>query len=530
MFMFVARKKGLDFSLFIADDVPDVLYGDEIRVRQILTNIISNAVKYTRNGFVNVTINKVIMDGKYYLDAKIKDSGIGIKPEDKSKLFAAFQQLDTRKNHGIMGTGLGLAISKKLTDIMGGSINVESEYGKGSVFKVLLPIVEGDPNKLPAAAKNYDFVIVKDGECLNALVVDDMIENITVAKGFLELHGIEVDAALSGEEALKAVADKRYSIIFMDHMMPEMDGVDTSRRIRAMAEETGDPWFGNVPIIALSANVVTNILEKFKTAGMNDFIGKPIDSSVLNGKLAIWLPREKILFGGQPASKCGMFLNGSRISKEKWLDEAYEESVFVRLGGVEGINLKDGIAHTGGPLPYIKVMRQFCSGFDKSIATLQKLLEENDTKAYHIKIHALKGIFATLGVRALSEWAHRLEIASSEDSVGGFPEICQRETTLFLKECKAFFDRLPDELKTKEKKDKKKGDKENLAPRLIELESAFENGHANSINDIIKELRGLSFDEKTDGFISELSRLSADFDYDIAAQKTKDYLSQGVFK
>jgi HPt (histidine-containing phosphotransfer) domain-containing protein len=200
----------------------------------------------------------------------------------------------------------------------------------------------------------------------------------------------------------------------------------------------------------------------------------------------------------------------------------------VRLGGVEGINLEDGIAHTGGLLPYIKVMRQFCSGFDRSISTLQKLIEENNVKAYHVKIHALKGVFATLGVRVLSEWARRLEIASSEDSAGGFSENCLKEAPLFIDECKTFFNRLPNELKTNvwENKDQKQGDKKNLAPRLIELKSALENGHANSINDIIKELCELSFDEKTDGFISELSCLSADFDYDIAAQNIEKYLDE----
>jgi signal transduction histidine kinase/CheY-like chemotaxis protein len=531
MFLFTARKKGLDFSLSVSEDMPDVLYGDEIRVRQILTNIISNAVKYTRSGSVTVTVNKAVKNEKSYLDAEIKDTGIGIKPEDKAKLFTAFQQLDMRKNRGIMGTGLGLAISKKLTDIMGGSIDVESEYGSGTVFKVLLPIVEGDPGKLSAVTKDYDFVTAKDGERLTALVVDDMIENTTVAKCFLDLHGIESDTALSGEEALKAVADgRRYSIIFMDHMMPEMDGLDTAQRIRDMALETGDPWFGKVPIIALSANVVNGVIEKFKEAGMNDFVSKPIDSDVLNGKLAIWLPPEKIMFGGQPSSKYGSLLKNhlsSTSSKEKRREEAYEESVFTRLDSVDGINLEDGLAHTGGPLPYIKVMRQFCSGFDKTAAALQQLLMENDVKTYHIKIHALKGVFATLGVQVLSEWAYRLEAESSENSRGGFSKTCVTETPLFINECRAFLERLPDELKINfDEKKEKKGDKKNLALKLTELKSAMETGHANRINDITKELGVLSFDEKADALIAELSRLAADFDYDIAAQKIETYLNK----
>lgn len=520
MFRLMAEKKYLTFSSYIADDVPDVLYGDDTRLRQILTNIISNAVKYTRQGYVGVTIGKTIKNNKAYLDMRIKDTGIGIRDEDKSKLFDSFQQFDARKNRGIVGTGLGLAICKKLVDMMEGSIGVESEYGKGSVFTVLFPLVEGDAaqlslDRLSGLQDICNFVMVKKDNTVKTLVVDDMPENLTVAAGFLELHGIDVDTALSGEEALNKVRNARYDILFMDQMMPEMDGLDTTRYLRALAETTGDRWFTSVPIIALSANVESEAFQKFIEAGMNDSISKPIDSNLLNSKLAGWLPPEKIEFVSRPRTVYG---RGQRKKQ-------YRDSVFEQLGTIDLIDLEEGLKHTGSVSSYLKVIRQYCFGFEKSTLALRKILEENDIKVYHTKVHALKGIFATLGVMSLSKWAGKLEFASAD---GNFSGTCLEETEPFIKECEAFFDRLPDALKadiTEEAQVRNvKGDEIFFLKKINELKKTLETGHANSINELIAGLRKLSFDEKNEGFIREVSRLSADFDYDIALQKIKELL------
>jgi CheY-like chemotaxis protein/anti-sigma regulatory factor (Ser/Thr protein kinase) len=525
MLRFIAEKKGLAFNMRISDDIPEVLYGDEIRVRQIFTNIISNSIKYTREGTIDIDVTKTITDGKTYFQIRIKDTGIGIKKEDISKLFSAFQQLDAHENRGIVGTGLGLAICKRLTDMMDGSIGAESEYGKGSVFTVRLPLVEGaaaslQSDKLCHVQKNCDFVTAKKDAGLRALVVDDMPENLTVASGFLALHDIAADTALSGMEALEKVKKIKYDIVFMDQMMPEMDGLDAARYIRCLEEKTGDHWFGKVPIIALSANAVMGAVEKFIAAGMNDSISKPIESETLNSKLALWLPPEKIEYAA--AKKPG---DGDK-------DEAY--SVFEQLRRVKHIDLEDGLIHTGGAPAYIKVIKQYCSGFAASTLALQEILEKKDIDAYHIKVHALKGIFATLGVRRLSEWARKLELASADAKAAnsGFPEICVNETKPFVKECRRFFDMLPAAVKPDNaapEKDFRKdaGNKDFLLTKLEKLKTDMETGHANSINEICAELSKLSFDEKTDSFIGELSRLAADFDYYIAKQRIEEFLDAG---
>ncbi|MDR2445244.1 MAG: response regulator [Spirochaetaceae bacterium] len=528
MFRFIAEKKHLAFCSYISDDIPDVLYGDETRIRQIFTNIISNAVKYTNSGSIGVTISKTTKNDKAYMEIRVKDTGIGIKEEDKSKLFDSFQQLDARKNRGIVGTGLGLAICKKLVDIMEGSIDVESEYGKGSVFIILLPLVEGDAARLQldilSSLQNAcNFVMVKKDTSVKILVVDDMLENLAVAEGFLELHGVDVDTALSGEETLNKVREKKYDLLFMDQMMPEMDGLDTTRYIRALAETTGEDWYTDVPVIALSANVESGAFQKFIGAGMNDSISKPIDSSMLNSKLAVWLPPEKIEFVAHPKTVYGR----GEIRK----DYRDDNPVFKQLETLNCIDLEDGLQHTGSVSSYLKVIRQYCLGFKKSTIGLQQTFEENDIKTYHIKVHALKGVFATLGVRKLSKWAEKLEFASADDGLaacGGFSSVCLEETMPFIKECTEFFDRLPAELKTD---DTEKAVVRNagsnitfFVQKLNELKKALETGHANLINELIDGLCKQSFDKNTDDFICELSRLSADFDYDIAVQKIKEFL------
>jgi CheY-like chemotaxis protein/anti-sigma regulatory factor (Ser/Thr protein kinase) len=521
MLSFIAEKKGLEFNARVTCDVPDVLYGDEIRVRQVLTNIVSNSIKYTHEGSINIDICKIKKKGKPYLKTRIKDTGIGIKKEDIPKLFGVFQQFDVRKNRGIVGTGLGLAICKKLVDMMGGIVEVESEYGKGSAFTVLLPLVEGDAallkaDRLYSVRKAGDFVTAKENADVKVLVVDDMPENLTVASGFLALHNIKADTALSGSEALEKVKKTRYDLVFMDQMMPEMDGLDAARYIRELEEKTGDSWFGKMPIIALSANAVQGAVEKFLEAGMNDSINKPIEAQTLNSKLTLWLPPEKIEHGVERKT-------GAK-------DDEYP--VFEQLRKINAIDLEDGLQHTGSASSYIKVIKQYCSGFETSTLALSGILGKKDIDEYHIKVHALKGVFATLGVVSLSNWAEKLEFAAADAKAANsdFPEICITETAPFIEKCKAFFDGLPAAVKPENadgKKEIKKdsGDVSFLLRKLEELKAAFETGHTNSINEICDELVKLSFDEKTDSFIGELSRLAADFDYCIANQKLGEFLN-----
>jgi PAS domain S-box-containing protein len=292
VFHVTARTKGLEFRSSYSVGT-DVLLGDELRVRQLFTNIVSNAVKYTRKGFVELSVRRENRNGMDYISVNVKDTGLGIKEEDKHKLFNRFSQVNRRENRGIEGTGLGLAIVRNILDKMDGFVEVKSEYGKGSEFTVFFPFVEGDAESLcPAAEDRW----VQVNGTISALVVDDVTTNLIVAKGYLSRHGILVDGAGGGREAMEMIASKaargeRYDVIFMDHMMPGMDGLEATKILRAWEKEQRREE--RVPVIALTANAM-GTKQLFLDADMDDLITKPINKTALNNILLKWLPPESL--------------------------------------------------------------------------------------------------------------------------------------------------------------------------------------------------------------------------------------------
>jgi signal transduction histidine kinase/CheY-like chemotaxis protein/HPt (histidine-containing phosphotransfer) domain-containing protein len=284
MFSYVARQKGLEFITETLSDIPDAIFGDDIRVRQILTNICGNAVKFTEKGSIRLS---VIQEGEM-LVFKIKDSGMGIHKEDLPKLFKAFEQLDKVKNRSVVGTGLGLSITKAFVEMMGGEISVESEYGFGTTFSVAIPIVKGDATKIRRADIDIEEYSISAPDA-RILVTDDNEFNLRVASGLLNFMDIEAELADSGRLAIELVKRNDYDIVFMDHMMPEMDGVETVQEIRKLGGK-----FEELTIIALSANAVQGSREMFLENSFNDFISKPIDTQELQEMVQRYLPPEKV--------------------------------------------------------------------------------------------------------------------------------------------------------------------------------------------------------------------------------------------
>ncbi|MDR1296997.1 MAG: response regulator [Deltaproteobacteria bacterium] len=288
MSRFLAGDKNILVGLETSLEFPIYLLGDDVRLRQVLLNLIGNAIKFTQNGSV---ILKVAEEGQK-LVFDVTDTGIGVKKEDIPHLFEAFKQMDATKNRHIKGTGLGLSVSKSLVELMGGVIEVRSEYGAGSSFKVVIPRVEGtkpSPKKKARSSQHY-------GDSVEVLVVDDNELNLTVASGLLRIHGIRSDRAASGQEALKKVAARSYQLIFMDQMMPEMDGLETTANIRALGGA-----LARLPIIALTANAMAGAKETLLAAGMNDFLSKPIQRDELAAILAKWVPVGLEVCGPRPA-------------------------------------------------------------------------------------------------------------------------------------------------------------------------------------------------------------------------------------
>ncbi|MCL2703162.1 MAG: response regulator [Defluviitaleaceae bacterium] len=284
MFVYITQKKGLELRLKRGYDLPRILYGDDIRLRQVLTNIIGNAVKFTEKGYVRMSIS-VSGDSLVF---EIQDTGIGIRKEDQPKLFKAFEQVEKSMNRHVVGTGLGLIISKSFVEMMGGSITFESEYGQGSTFTITIPIVIGSREQVDEkiVKKEHHTIYAPDAK---VLVVDDNGFNLRVACGLLDMLGINAQAVNSGLVAIELIKKNDYDIVFMDHMMPEIDGIETTARIREMGGK-----YELLPIVALTANAVLGAREMFLANGFNDFSSKPVNTGELVRVLEKWLPPERI--------------------------------------------------------------------------------------------------------------------------------------------------------------------------------------------------------------------------------------------
>ena len=290
------NEKNLKLEITVDPTFPTSLHGDEIRMKQVLINLVNNAVKFTEQGSIHLTVEYERKGENVLLKGSVKDTGIGIKPEDLERIFNSFEQSDTFRNRKKEGSGLGLAISRQLLQLMGGDIHVESTYQQGSNFFFEVPqhivdespcgafdLSEGQP-RVNRAAEHEDFRAPE----AKVLVVDDNLVNRKVAVGLMRPFAMQVDAAKSGKEAIEMIQQKEYHLVFMDHMMPDMDGVETTHVIRSLEGE----YYKNVPIIALTANAISGVKEMFLEEGMNDFIAKPINVKELSEKILDWLPFE----------------------------------------------------------------------------------------------------------------------------------------------------------------------------------------------------------------------------------------------
>ncbi len=296
-----AEGKGLNFNIELEEGLPYKLYGDEIRVKQIVTNLINNAIKYTERGEVCLYVKAGERNAdKMQMVIQVKDTGIGIKEEDKKRLFQAFNRVDLEKNHNIEGTGLGLSIVRQLAELMHGSTRVESEFGKGSMFEAVVEqrvlsdkVVHGKDALAIWEASQVEKRVVKEhftAEKARILVVDDTAINLTVVKALLKRIKVQVDTASSGKECIEKATRTPYHIIFMDHMMPEMDGVETFEKLRAETINASE----NAIVIVLTANAIVGSKDMFLKKGFDDYMSKPIDGEVLENMVEKYLPEDII--------------------------------------------------------------------------------------------------------------------------------------------------------------------------------------------------------------------------------------------
>ncbi len=293
----MANEKGLKLETVIDPAIPSALYGDEIRIRQIVINLLSNSIKYTESGEIKFSWEaQREADNKATLIIKVSDTGMGIKPDVMPTLFDAFQREDLEKNRKIEGTGLGLSIVKQLVELMDGEIAVDSVYGKGSTFTVRLPQIISDPKEIGNVSITGHTGYRNTYKCMftapdaNILIVDDVKMNLTVESKLLQNTKVHIDTATSGAQALEMTKQNRYDVILMDHLMPEMDGIECLSHIR----EQDEGKCHNVPVIVLTANAALEDMQMYKEAGFDGFLVKPVSGSQLEEGLIKHIPPEKI--------------------------------------------------------------------------------------------------------------------------------------------------------------------------------------------------------------------------------------------
>lgn len=592
--------KPIELMFDIDKDLPNRLYGDSLRIRQVIINIANNAIKFTEAGYVKLTIKMIQMTeaDMVELAVSIQDSGQGIKPDDLKKLFGSFQQVDTKKNRNKEGTGLGLAISKQLVENMGGQIGVKSEYGKGSEFYFNIPqkvigsqlaaaikeeaivhepiVVSGrmGDQRVLAQMKNMaegyglryvdcyeardnnekvDFFFVdesmyqelKDGiekyfvsngtelcvlqnpmretvwneqvtvvnkplyslnfcQVINhettaafvetdnvmnfiapqaqILIVDDNEMNLKVAKGLLQPLQMNIDTASSGKMAIEMVQEKRYHIVFMDHMMPVMDGVETTQNIRKLSDE----YIQNMPIIALTANAVMGAREIFKEAGMNDFVAKPIELKNICSKIRAWLPKELIHKMSEPVAV------QEQISEQD-------------LPVIEGLDVAEGIKNSGSLQLFTNLLGDFYKLIDLKSTKIEKCLADGMIRDYTIEVHALKNTARMIGALELSELFYKMEQCGNAEDL----ETITRENPAIMELYKSY-KRILEPYGKANEQDKKEVPKKEIIEALDKINTAMDSFDLDGADAALAELEEYRIPEELSSYMEELRAYVAD--------------------
>lgn len=572
-------SKEVELILDITPDLPNMLYGDNIRIKQIIVNLSNNAVKFTESGQVVLKVATRPLESDYVeVQISVQDTGIGIKRTQLSKLFQSFYQVDSKRNRNIEGTGLGLAISQQLVQQMGGNIGVESEYGMGSLFYFSFPqkIIDERPsvhienkdnifavsllnNEYVAAQLERDMdtfeieyreltdsselsileekeeafffveqlcfddeveefvkshpgvtavllvdfnaivelsipnliVIKKPLYSLNLamllnredlhslyanheaedfdfiapeakiLIVDDNAINLTVAEGLLRPIEMQIDTAISGKEAIEMITMNKYDLIFMDHMMPELDGVETTHIIRRFHRDYKD-----VPIIALTANAVEGVQEMFVEEGMNDFVAKPIELKFIASKLKQWLPADKIQ-------------RSSMIQKEENMTEEPELQI-------EGLDVEYSLGLLGTKELYMAVLKDYYQAIDKKVEMILKYQSAEDWQGYTVEVHALKSASRQIGALELSDLAESLEAAGNKKNVA----LIQEKTEDMLKWYASYKDILAKYFQEDQVEEEEKAEiySDLLSDCFGVMRNALENLDMDQMDDVLAEM------------------------------------------
>lgn len=418
-----AKDKGLFFRMENSSSIPNLLYGDEVRIRQIIINLLTNAIKYTEKGDVVLSADwEKLSDDKMKLIVAVKDTGMGIRYEDQQRLFDSFQRLDMERNRKIEGTGLGLAITKQLVGMMDGTISVESSYGRGSTFTVEIPqLVRGfEPigDFQVQLEERIDYSEEYQGSFkapdAQILVVDDVPMNLKVIRELLKGTQIKIDTVESGKECLRNITLKKYNIIFLDHMMPEMDGIETLRNMKWVAENKNT----DTPVIMLTANAIIGAKDEYLNMGFNDYLAKPVKESELEMMIRKYLPKELVMEGN--ASDIGSGAAEKTGAAEKSVVHTPPVEPPVRDNGfmakLDFLDARAGMRYcAGSEAIYAEAIKSYAVGRLRD--EIVEYYDKEDWKNYSVKVHALKSTSLNIGAVELSELAKALERASKTGDI-----------------------------------------------------------------------------------------------------------------
>ena len=411
------QNKPVSFIMQINEKLPSWLYGDEVRIRQIINNFLSNAVKYTKEGNITFELDfEEKTDEQILLVITVRDTGIGIKEEDLGKLFESFTRIEEKRNRNIEGTGLGLNLTKNLVNLMGGEVFAERTYGKGSCFTAKIPQKIADAKPMGDFGKRYQqYLSTSDDDKLSflapdakILVVDDVTMNLKVVEGLLKATKIQIDTAVSGSECLECVKTTPYQMIFLDHMMPEMDGLETLEHMKNLADNPN----AQTPVIMLTANAIVGAKEEYIEAGFTDYLTKPIRETELLEMILKYLPEELVCENG------GQGIEKSQDAQDMEQPEAGGEGAepLQRLEQLEGLDVKTGLTYCMNEEDfYIEMLQEFLQA-DKA-SQLKHFLAEEDWDNYRTTVHALKSTSLTIGAAHLSGEAKALEMAAKEGNM-----------------------------------------------------------------------------------------------------------------
>ncbi len=488
-----STEKELIFDVVVDELMPQKLYGDAGKIKQILLNLLTNAVKYTEKGGFVLSASMVEReDDKAGIVFSVKDTGIGVKPEDIDKLFTAYERLDEQKNSGIQGTGLGLDISRRFAELMGGSLTCESEYGHGSDFilKVTQRIVDATPMGLfvehEEKAAQGPYVPKFIAPDADVLVVDDNPMNLNVIKGLLKATKIFVTTADSGEDCLEKMKTTKFNVVLLDHMMPGMDGIETVAKIRETDKE--------IPVYALTANAAVGE-EFYKSKGFTGYLAKPVDSVALEKTIMKHLPEEIML---KPEENAAIPELTSMPEELNWLYET------------PGITVEEGIKNSGGISSYIFSLKLFLDTIDGNLQVISDAYEADDLRLYTIKVHALKSSARIIGATGLAALCASLEDAGNKQD----KEFIALHTDELLRDYLEYKDKLSRLEEKQSDEDKKDISEDELKDAFSALKDVVPQMDYDAVDFILTELKVSKLPKEYEEKVTELSKMLKAFDWE----------------